>query len=89
VDRNDQFERRLSKLLTVADELLAFGLELPTEKNLHSIKFPRDSVVTVIGLFTKAHVTFRAIIVLCEQGLERPATALSRSLFGLFRRIRG
>lgn len=31
--------------------------------------------------FTKANITFRAIIVLCEQGLDRPATALSRSLF--------
>ena len=78
---NERFKRTLAKQLTCADELLDFGMKLPTYKDLHSIKFPRDSVVTALGLLTKANVTFRAIIVLCEQGLERPATALSRSLF--------
>ena len=77
----DRFKRRLPQQFRCANDLLAFGMKLPTEKDLHSIKFPRDSVVTVIGLFTKAHVTYRAVIVLCEQGLDRPATALCRSLF--------
>lgn len=79
--REQQAVRRLPQHLSVAQAFLDFGMQLPGQKDLHSIKFPRDSVVTVIGLFTKANITFRAIIVLCEQGLDRPATALSRSLF--------
>lgn len=73
--------RKVAQQLAVAQSFLDFGMQLPGQKDLHSIKFPRDSVVTVIGLFTKANITFRAIIILCEQGLDRPATALSRSLF--------
>lgn len=74
---NDDLPEHLSS----AKALLDFGMAMPAHKDLHSIKFPRDAVVTVMALFTKAHVTFRAIIILCEQGLERPATALNRSLF--------
>jgi len=76
-----EFAKKLSTQLNLADALLDFGMKLPGQKDLHSTSFPRDSVVTVIGLFTKANVTFRSIIVLCNQGLDRPATALSRSLF--------
>lgn len=79
--RDGQLAQRLSKQIAVASDLLEFGLKLPAEKDLHSVKFPRDSVVTVVALFTKAHVTFQAIVVLCADRLERPATALNRSLF--------
>ena len=72
---------RLQRQLILADQLLAFGMTLPMTKDLHSIKYPRDAVVTTVALFTKAHVTFRSIIVLCKNGLDRPATALTRSLF--------
>lgn len=81
VANDDQFAQKLPEELKSADALLEFGMNLPTRKDLHSVKFPRDAVVTVVGLLTKAHVTFRSIIVLCGQGLDRPATALSRSLF--------
>jgi hypothetical protein len=76
-----RFVKNIPQQLALAESLLDFGMESPSQKDLHSITFPRDAVVTVIGLFTKANITYRAIIVLCEQGLERPATALSRSLF--------
>lgn len=74
-------KRALSRKLKTAQSLLRFGMELPNQKDLHSGTFPRDAVITVVGLLTKAHITFRSIIVLCEQGLDRPATALNRSLF--------
>lgn len=79
--RETAFSKKLLQQLPLAQSLLDFGIQLPTQKDLHSTAFPRDAVVTVIGLFTKAHITYRAIIVLCNQGLDRPATALSRSLF--------
>lgn len=78
---DENFAKNLPTQLKLADALLDFGMKLPFQMDLHSISFPRDSVVTAIGLFTKANVTFRSIIVLCNQGLDRPATALSRSLF--------
>lgn len=81
-DANDEvLAKQLPTQLTLADTILDFGMKLPDQKDLHSISFPRDAVVTVMGLFTKAHVTFHSIIVLCGQRLDRPATALSRSLF--------
>lgn len=78
---DENFAKKLPTQLNLAETLLDFGMQLPGQKDLHSTSFPRDSVVTVIGLFTKADLTFRSIIVLCNQGLDRPATALSRSLF--------
>src|SRR5947207_2566515 len=71
----------LSTELALANQLLDFGINLPASKDLHQGGFPRDSVITVVGLFTKATITFRAIIGLCELGLDRTALPLTRSLF--------
>ena len=74
-------ESQLSDEFVLARDLLRLGVALPETKDLNNSSLQHDSVVTILGVFIKACVTFRAIIHLCESGLDRSALPLSRSLF--------
>ena len=73
--------RLLKQELNCASNLLTFGISLMGKKDLHQVHLPHDSVVTAVGLFVKASISFRAIIHLCAAGLDRSAMPVSRSLF--------
>ena len=74
-------ESQLAEEFNIARDLLRLGLLLTGLKDLNKSSLPHDSVVTVLGIYVKATITFRAIIHLCESGLDRCALPLSRSLF--------
>lgn len=62
--------------------LLDFGANLPGEKDdLHKGSLRHDTVSTAIAFFVKVSTSFRAVIHLCEAGLDRNAMPVSRSLF--------
>lgn len=73
--------QRLSAELQNAKNLLQFGVNLPTSKDLHECGLPHDTVVTAVALFVKASLSFRGVIALCQVGLDRSAMPVSRSLF--------
>ena len=72
---------QLAEEFALARNLLRLAVLLPGTKDLRNSSLPHDSVVTVLGIYVKATITFRAIIHLCEAGLDRSALPLSRSLF--------
>lgn len=74
-------EQQLAAELACVHDLLRFGVSLPSTKDLHANEFPHDTVVTAAALFIKACLSFRAVVELCEAGLDRSAMPLSRSLF--------
>jgi len=76
--------QNLAEELACANSFLRFGVVLPTTKDVNTVNLPGDTIVSAIGLFVKASTSFRAIIHLCESGLERSAQPLSRSLFENF-----
>ena len=56
---------KLRKQLTISYELLEFGLNVQEQEDPHSGSFPRDAVVTCMGLLG-----------LVEQSLESPRNSL-------------
>jgi hypothetical protein len=74
-------QRDLGDGLHTTGELLTFGLSLPSSRDLYGVGLPPDTVGTATALFIKGCISFRAVIHLCEAGLDRSALPISRSLF--------
>jgi hypothetical protein len=72
--------RSLSRELAHCRELLQLGLATPDPAIIKRRRLTGDTVTVVLGLFVKACLSYRAIIHLCEAGLDRSAAPLSRSL---------
>lgn len=86
---NEEKVRRLIKHtlaaeLALCDRLLDFGIGLHAPEIIDCSRLRADTVTVVMGLFTKACLTYRSIIALCEAGLDRSAAPASRSLFETF-----
>ena len=58
----------LAQELELARDLLSFGVMALKSASLDNSSLSHDSVVTVVGIYVKATVTFRAIMHLCESG---------------------
>src|SRR5271157_1883826 len=71
----------LAQELELARDLLSFGVMALKSASLDNSSLSHDSVVTVVGLYVKVTVTFRAILHLSESGFDRSALPLSRSLY--------
>ena len=76
--------RRLACELAQCKRLLQFGLEVPDPTVIDRCRLNVDTVAMVMALYTKACMSYRAILHLCEAGLDRSAAPVSRSLFETF-----
>ena len=76
--------RDLAEDLSQCRALLEFGLELHDPDVINRYHLKRAMVTAVMGLFAKACLSYRAVILLCEAGLDRSAAPISRSLFETF-----
>ncbi len=76
--------RWLAVELAQCKQLLQFGVELPDPAVLNRHRLGDDTMVAVMGLFTKACISYRAIILLGESGLDLSAAPVNRSLFETF-----
>jgi hypothetical protein len=74
----------LAEELELCKDLLQFGARLPDPAVINANRMPEDTVFTVLGLFTKACVSYRSIIHLCEAGFSHGAAPIRRSLFETF-----
>lgn len=61
--------------------MLKFGIDLPRNKDFDRSPVPNDTIATAIGLFVKASLTYRSILLACEFGLDQSCLPLNRSLF--------
>lgn len=76
--------RWLAVELAQCKQLLQFGVELPDPAVLNRHQLGDDTMVAVMGLFTKACISYRAIILLGESGLDLSTAPVNRSLFETF-----
>lgn len=67
--------------LAYCRSLLEFGVGLPDSAVINQRRLKADTVTVVMGLYTKACLSYRAILHLCEVGLDRSAAPVNRSLF--------
>jgi len=71
----------LSEELAYCRKLLSFGVDLPKPAVINKCRLKADTVTAAMGLYTKACLSYKGIIHLCEAGLDRTAAPVNRSLF--------
>jgi hypothetical protein len=62
-------------------KVLSFGVDLPDPAVINQRRLKADTVTAAIGLYTKACLSYKGIVGLCEAGLDRTAAPVNRSLF--------
>jgi hypothetical protein len=61
-------------------QLLDLGIGLPAPEKFNRSQIAADALVMMVGLYTKACLSYRSVIHLCEAGLDRSAASINRSL---------